>query len=136
MSPARLREIADTLPGYVCGQIKFHADAWERDIADVEHFRTLARGYMDERDEARAELAAALDREERLRSTLDELRLASVERRQAIENLHNVSKDKQARINELTAEVERLRLAAGGADRAAAVTRDPNSPAEPGKGTP
>ena len=58
MTPARLREIADTLPGYVCGQIKFHADAWERDIADVEHFRTLARGYMDERDEARAELAA------------------------------------------------------------------------------
>ena len=47
------------LPGYVRGQIEAHADAWERDLADVEHFRTLARGYMDERDEARKALAAA-----------------------------------------------------------------------------
>ena len=59
MSPARLREIAATLPGYVCGQLQVLADAWERDLADVEHFRTLARGYMDERDEARKALAAA-----------------------------------------------------------------------------
>jgi hypothetical protein len=75
VSPARLREIADTLPGYVCGQIKFHADAWERDLADVEHFRTLARGYMDERDEARAELAAALEatREEGRRAGIKEV---------------------------------------------------------------
>ena len=56
MTPARLRAIADTLPGYVCGQIEAHADAWERDLADVEHFRKLARGYMDERDEARREI--------------------------------------------------------------------------------
>ena len=59
MTPARLRAIADTLPGYVCGQIEAHADAWERDLADVEHVRKLARGYMDERDEARKALAAA-----------------------------------------------------------------------------
>lgn len=56
MSPARLREIADTLPGYVCGQLQVLADAWDRDLADVERFRKLARGYMDERDEARREL--------------------------------------------------------------------------------
>ena len=59
MTPARLRAIADTLPGYVCGRLKAHADAWERDLAEVEHSRTLARGYMDERDEARKALAAA-----------------------------------------------------------------------------
>ena len=35
MTPARLRAIADTLPGYVCGQIEAHADAWERDLAVV-----------------------------------------------------------------------------------------------------
>ena len=52
MSPARLRAIADTLPGYVCGRLQALADAWERDLADVERFRKLARGYMDERDEA------------------------------------------------------------------------------------
>ena len=45
MSPARLREIAATLPGYVCGQLEALADAWERD-------RAMARVYMDERDEA------------------------------------------------------------------------------------
>lgn len=56
VTPARLREIADTLPGYVCGQLLTHADAWERDLADVERFRKLARGYMDERDEARREV--------------------------------------------------------------------------------
>ena len=48
MTPARLREIADTLPGYVCGQIEALADAWERD-------RAMARNYMNERDEAREE---------------------------------------------------------------------------------
>ncbi len=31
-----------------------------RDIADVEHFRTMARGYMDERDEARATVSACM----------------------------------------------------------------------------
>ena len=41
----------------------------------------------------------------------DELRIASVVHRQAVVDMCKVSKDKQARINELTAEVERLRLA-------------------------
>ena len=40
----------------------------------------------------------------------DELRLASVERRLAIENLHNVSKDKQKRIYELEADLAALRI--------------------------
>ena len=40
----------------------------------------------------------------------DELRLASVERRMAIENLHNVSKDKQKRIYELEADLAALRI--------------------------
>ena len=38
----------EEIPGYVCGQIEALADAWERD-------RAMARGYMDERDEAREE---------------------------------------------------------------------------------
>lgn len=52
MTPARLREIAATLPGYVCGQLETLADAWERDRDDVDRFRSMARSYMDERDEA------------------------------------------------------------------------------------
>lgn len=56
MTPARLRAIAAMLPGYVCGQIETLADAWERDLADVDRFRAMAREYMDERDQLRREL--------------------------------------------------------------------------------
>ena len=60
MTPARLREIADTLPGYVCGQIKAHADAWERDLASsaalrIEHeaHAALLAATRAERDRLR-----------------------------------------------------------------------------------
>lgn len=84
MIPARLREIAATLPGYVCGQLQVLADAWDRDLADVERFRGMARGYMDERDEARRwteEAAAAENANAKdLRAALEaaEAELASV----------------------------------------------------------
>lgn len=66
MSPARLREIADTLPGYVCGQIKFHADAWERDIAASADLRI-------EREAHAALLAATRAERDRLRATVDSI---------------------------------------------------------------
>jgi hypothetical protein len=61
VSPARLREIADTLPGYVCGQIKAHADAWERDIAssaDLRIEREAHAATRAERDRLRESAAA------------------------------------------------------------------------------
>lgn len=86
VSPARLREIATNLPGYVCEQIQAHADAWERDLADVDRFRKLARGYMDERDEAQrwTEEAAAAEN-----SNAKDLRAALAE----IEALHALHAD-------------------------------------------
>ena len=68
----------------ICGQVKVHADLWECDLADVERFRTLAREYMDERDEAlRWEEKAAADENANakdLRAALDaaEVELAFV----------------------------------------------------------
>ncbi len=44
MTPAWLRDQADLL----CTQLNTLADAWERDLADVDRFRALARSYMDE----------------------------------------------------------------------------------------
>ena len=66
MSPARLREIADTLPGYVCGQLQTLADAWERDLASsaalrIEHeaHAALLAATRAERDRLRESAAAA-----------------------------------------------------------------------------
>ena len=66
MTPARLREIADTLPGYVCGQIKAHADAWERDLASSAALRI-------EREAHAALLAATRAERDRLRATVDSI---------------------------------------------------------------
>ena len=67
MTPARLREIADTLPGYVCGQLQTLADAWERDLASssaalrIEHkaHAALLAATRAERDRLRESAAAA-----------------------------------------------------------------------------
>lgn len=62
MTPARLREIADTLPGYVCGQLQTLADAWERDIASSADLRI-------EREAHAALLAATRAERDRLRES-------------------------------------------------------------------
>ena len=65
MTPARLREIAAGLPGYVCGQLQTLADAWERDIASsadlrIEHeaHAALLAATRAERDRLRESAAA------------------------------------------------------------------------------
>ena len=62
MTPARLREIAAGLPGYVCGQLQTLADAWERDIASS----------ADLRIEREAHAATRAERD-RLRATVDSI---------------------------------------------------------------
>ena len=65
MTPKSLRLLSVEIgrnPAGVTGQLDDHAEAWALDLADVENFRKLARGYMDQRDAALVELAALRSR--------------------------------------------------------------------------